>query len=147
MERTTVKDLVLEAIKNGARKPSQVGKKLAGKANRSHIYAIFADLRKKGMVVKTPDGYYVQDELPLDKPRMATKPKRKYVRTAPTKSDDLLVLGKEVLKGRQVIDRVLTENERLRNIIQEKDNTITALKIDMLDQQAVINYLEKKLLK
>lgn len=36
---------------------------------------------------------------------------------------------------------------KLQTWLLERDNTITALKIDMLDQQAVINYLEKKLLK
>ena len=36
---------------------------------------------------------------------------------------------------------------KLQTWLLERDNTITALKIDMLDQQAVINYLEKKLIK
>ena len=36
---------------------------------------------------------------------------------------------------------------KLQTWLLERDNTITALKIDMLDQQAVINYLEKKVLK
>jgi hypothetical protein len=36
---------------------------------------------------------------------------------------------------------------KLQTWVLERDNTITALKIDMLDQQAVINYLEKKLIK
>jgi len=36
---------------------------------------------------------------------------------------------------------------KLQTWLLERENTITALKIDMLDQQAVINYLEKKLLK
>lgn len=147
MERNTVRDLVLEAIKQGARKPSHVAKKLAGKANRSYIYSIFAHFRKNGMIIKTPDGYYVKGELPLDKPRMETKAKRKYTRTAPTKEESMVTLGREILKGRQALSRLVDENNRLRNVVQEKDNTITALKIDMLDQQAVINYLEKKLLK
>jgi hypothetical protein len=80
----------------------------------------------------------------------AKKPKaekRKYTRTTMTKKEGMAVLGKEVLQGRQAIDRLIAENNRLRSLIQEKDNTITALKIDMLDQQAVINYLEKKLIK
>jgi predicted DNA-binding transcriptional regulator AlpA len=73
--------------------------------------------------------------------------KRKYTRTTMTKKEGMAVLGKEVLQGRQAIDRLIAENNRLCSLIQEKDNTITALKIDMLDQQAVINYLEKKLIK
>jgi hypothetical protein len=75
------------------------------------------------------------------------KPKRKYTRTAPLKRDNMVALGREILKGRQAIDNLISENNRLRNVLQEKDNTITALKIDMLDQQAIINYLEKKLIK
>lgn len=81
------------------------------------------------------------------KPKAKTKGKRKYTRTAPTKEQSMLTLGREILKGRNAIDNLISENNRLRNVLQEKDNTITALKIDMLDQQAIINYLEKKLLK
>jgi hypothetical protein len=81
------------------------------------------------------------------KPRMETKGKRKYTRTAPTKEQSMVALGRQILQGRQVVNRLIDENNRLRNAVQEKDNTITALKIDMLDQQAIINYLEKKLYK
>ena len=81
------------------------------------------------------------------KPKAGAKAKRKYTRTAPTKHDSMVALGKQLLQGRQALDRLVSDNNRLRNAIQEKDNTITALKIDMLDQQAIINYLEKKLYK
>jgi hypothetical protein len=59
----------------------------------------------------------------------------------------MVALGRQILQGRQVVNRLINENNSLRNAVQEKDNTITALKIDMLDQQAIINYLEKKLYK
>lgn len=81
------------------------------------------------------------------KPKAETKGKRKYTHTAPTKHDSMVAMGKQILQGRQAIDRLISDNNKLRNAIQEKDNTITALKIDMLDQQAIINYLEKKLYK
>jgi hypothetical protein len=97
---------------------------------KSYAYALMAEAKKGN-----------------PKPRMATKAKRKYTRTAPTKHDSMVALGKQILQGRQALDRLVSDNNRLRNAIQEKDNTITALKIDMLDQQAIINYLEKKLYK
>jgi hypothetical protein len=97
---------------------------------KSYAYALMAEAKKGN-----------------PKPRMATKAKRKYTRTAPTKEESMVTLGREILKGRQALSRLVDENNRLRNLVQEKDNTITALKIDMLDQQAIINYLEKKLYK
>lgn len=49
------------------------------------------------------------------------------------------------------VNRIVTlfqqDIEKLQTWVLERDNTITALKIDMLDQQAIINYLEKKLIK
>lgn len=75
------------------------------------------------------------------------KDKRKYTRTAPTKRDNMVALGREILKGRNAIENLISENKSLRSVLQERDNTITALRIDMLDQQAIINYLEKKLYK
>ena len=97
---------------------------------KSYAYALMAEAKKGN-----------------PKPRMETKGKRKYTRTAPSKEESMVALGREILKGRQALSRLVDENNRLRNSVQEKDNTITALKIDMLDQQAIINYLEKKLLK
>jgi hypothetical protein len=95
------------------------------------------------MGVKKAYAYTLISEAKKAKP----KAKRKYTRTAPLKRDNMVVLGKEILKGRQAIDNLISENNRLRNVLQEQGNTITALKIDMLDQQAIINYLEKKLYK
>jgi hypothetical protein len=95
--------------------------------------------------VKKSYAYALMAEAKKDKPK--TKAKRKYTRTAPTKEQSMVALGREILKGRQALSRLVDDNNRLRNLVQEKDNTITALKIDMLDQQAIINYLEKKLYK
>jgi hypothetical protein len=97
--------------------------------------------------VKKSYAYALMAEAKKAKPKAGTKAKRKYTRTAPTKEESMVTLGREILKGRQALSRLVDENNRLRNSVQEKDNTITALKIDMLDQQAIINYLEKKLLK
>lgn len=81
------------------------------------------------------------------KTEVVAKPKRKYTKRNPSAKDNLVILGKELLKGRTALNNLLNENQKLHNLLQERDNTITALKIDMLDQQAIINYLEKKLLK
>lgn len=75
------------------------------------------------------------------------KAKRKYTRTAPTKEESMVTLGREILKGRKVVGELIDANKYLSNKVEELNNTITALKIDMLDQQAIINYLEKKLIK
>ena len=101
----------------------------------------------KTLGVKKSYAYALMAEAKKAKPRMETKGKRKYTRTAPTKEQSMVALGRQILQGRQVVNRLIDENNRLRNAVQEKDNTITALKIDMLDQQAIINYLEKKLYK
>lgn len=142
MKKVTVKELVLQAIKDGHRTTAKIHETLGGD-KRSQVYTAISKLRASGVVTKTPDGFYLSNELPLNK----TKAKRKYTRTAPTKRDNMVALGKEILKGRQAIDNLISENRKLNNLLQEQGNTITALKIDMLDQQAIINYLEKKLYK
>ena len=106
-----------------------------------------ADDLVKTFGVKKSYAYALMAEAKKAKPKAETKGKRKYTRTAPTKEQSMVALGRQILQGRQVVNRLIDENNRLRNAVQEKDNTITALKIDMLDQQAIINYLEKKLYK
>ena len=101
----------------------------------------------KTLGVKKSYAYALMAQAKKAKPKAEAKAKRKYTRTAPTKEESMVTLGREILKGRQALSRLVDDNNRLRNAIQEKDNTITALKIDMLDQQAIINYLEKKLYK
>jgi hypothetical protein len=106
-----------------------------------------ADDLVKTFGVKKSYAYALMAEAKKDKPKAEVKAKRKYTRTAPTKEQSMVALGRQILQGRQALSRLVDDNNRLRNLVQEKDNTITALKIDMLDQQAIINYLEKKLLK
>lgn len=106
-----------------------------------------ADDLVKTFGVKKSYAYALMAEAKKDKSKAETKSKRKYTRTAPTKEQSMVALGRQILQGRQALSRLVDDNNRLRNLVQEKDNTITALKIDMLDQQAIINYLEKKLLK
>jgi hypothetical protein len=142
MEKATVKELVLQAIKDGHRTPAKIHETLGGD-KRSQVYTAISKLRASGVVTKTPDGFYLSNELPLNK----TKAKRKYTRTAPNKHDSMVALGKEILKGRKVVGELIDANKYLSGKIEELNNTITALKIDMLDQQAIINYLEKKLYK
>ena len=141
MEKMTVIQQVIKAIKEGARKPAEINKIIGAKP--SQVYNALDSLRRQGVIVKGTKGYYIQEELPLNK----TKAKRTYTKRKPTLKEDMAVLGREILKGRNALANLLDENERLHTLIQERDNTITALKIDMLDQQAVINYLEKKLIK
>ena len=165
MKKSNLHADIVNVIRGGARKPAQIHKAIGGDIKRSQIYAVLDTLRKSGAVVRGVGGYYVYDELPASgarkkatpnrmatkaKPnRMATKakPNRMATKAKDTSKEDLAVLGREILKGRTAIDNLLQENQRLHNIIQEQENTITALKIDMLDQQAIINYLEKKLIK
>jgi hypothetical protein len=142
MKKVTVKELVLQAIKDGHRTTAKIHETLGGD-KRSQVYTAISKLRASGVVTKTPDGFYLSNELPLNK----TKAKRKYTRTAPTKRDNMVVLGREILKGRKVVGELIDANKYLSGKIEELNNTITALKIDMLDQQAIINYLEKKLYK
>lgn len=99
----------------------------------------------KALNVKKTYAYALLSNAKKAKPK--AKAKRKYTRTAPTKEDSMALLGREILKGRKVVGELIDANKYLSGKIEELNNTITALKIDMLDQQAIINYLEKKLLK
>lgn len=97
------------------------------------------------MGVKKAYAYKLMADAKKAKPK--AKAKRKYTRTAPTKEESMVTLGREILKGRKVVGELIDANKYLSGKIEELNNTITALKIDMLDQQAIINYLEKKLIK
>ena len=101
----------------------------------------------KALNVKKTYAYALLSNAKKAKPKAKAKAKRKYTRTAPTKEDSMALLGREILKGRKVVGELIDANKYLSGKIEELNNTITALKIDMLDQQAIINYLEKKLLK
>ena len=76
------------------------------------------------------------------------KPLRKYTKRAKKAKPntvrqydaDLALLGKVVTERDQLIDKLTAR-------IKELESNAVNLKVDMLDQQAVINYLEKKLLK
>lgn len=147
MKKSNLHTDIMNAIRGGARKPAQIHKVIGIGIKRSQIYASLEMLRNSGAVVKGTEGYYIYDELPTSSAGKKAKPNRMATKAKDTSKEDLAVLGREILKGRTAIDNLLQENQRLHNIIQEQENTITALKIDMLDQQAVINYLEKKFIK
>lgn len=107
--------------------------------------ALKAEKVAQTLGVKKAYAYTLLSNAKKAKPK--AKAKRKYTRTAPTKQDNMALLGREILKGRKVVGELIDANKYLSGKIEELNNTITALKIDMLDQQAIINYLEKKLLK
>lgn len=95
--------------------------------------------------VKKSYAYTLISDAKKAKPKV--KAKRKYTRTAPTKEESMATLGREILKGRRAVSELIDANKYLSGKVEELGNTITALRIDMLDQQAIINYLEKKLFK
>lgn len=107
--------------------------------------ALKADKVVEALGVKKAYAYALIADAKKAKPK--AKAKRKYTRTAPTKEESMVTLGREILKGRKVVGELIDANKYLSNKVEELNNTITALKIDMLDQQAIINYLEKKLIK
>lgn len=74
------------------------------------------------------------------KKKRAVKPKPRAVKPSTVRqySEDEL---------NRIVGLYQQDINTLQTWLLERDNTITALKIDMLDQQAVINYLEKKLIK
>jgi hypothetical protein len=141
MKKVTVKQQVLEQFKfGGAKLPKDIYRRLNGACGLSAIYSTFAQLRKDGLIVKTPKGYYLASELPLNKNKLTpvnksevTKPKRKYAkRKAREQKEVSSTHSLQYVKG-------------LEDRVQSLINQNTALKIDLLDQTAVINYLEKKL--
>jgi hypothetical protein len=126
--------MVLKAL---FKKPKQTPAELIKATGRSNslVYGVLKNLLKKG-VVKRDNGRYSLKEIPV-------------VDTAPAPEILLENIGGGWINSTEVHDAI-TEGQRkhidrLRSDILAKDAEILKLNIEILDQLAVINYLEKKL--
>jgi hypothetical protein len=147
MKKVTVKQQVLEQFKfGGAKLPKDIYKRLNGACGLSAIYSTFTQLRKDGLIVKTPKGYYLASQLPLNKNKLTpvnkseTYTKRKYTKRKAKETKQL-----PPTHPSQYVKSLEYKVVSLHQQVEQLNNQNTALKIDLLDQTAVINYLEKKL--
>lgn len=141
--KRTVKELVLEQFKFGVTKPSAIYKALNGFAGRASIYSAFAQLKKEGKITKTPKGYVLTPVNKSDVAYEASKgktAKRKYTKR---KAREQKEVNSEY--SLSYIKKLEFKVVELHQSVEELTAQNTALKIDLLDQTAIINYLEKKL--
>lgn len=122
MKKQPAQAVILKAL---FKKPQQTPQQLiesTGRA-RSNVYSGLAVLNRKGLVIKEGKEYSLRS------------PAKKAV-------DPAL---KVTMMQSEVIDAKTQRIEHLINQIVDNDKEILKLRIDILDQAAVVNYLEKKL--
>jgi len=122
MKKQPAQAVILKAL---FKKPQQTPQQLiesTGRA-RSNVYSGLAVLNRKGLVTKEGKEYSLRS------------PAKKAV-------DPAL---KVTMMQSEVIDAKTQRIEHLINQIVDNDKEILKLRIDILDQAAVVNYLEKKL--
>ena len=135
MKKQTARALILKTL---FKKPRQTPQQLIESTGRakSNVYSALAVLNKQGLITKEGKEYFLRS---LPKRAIDPAPKVEMKRTATE--------GWVNLSGVQskVIEAKTQRIEQLINDIVDKDKEILKLKIDILDQAAVVNYLEKKL--
>jgi len=122
MKKQPARAVILKAL---FKKPRQTPQQLiesTGRA-RSNVYSGLAVLNKQGLITKEGKEYSLRF------------PAKKAVDTA----------LKVTMMQSEVIDAKTQRIEHLINQIVDNDKEILKLRIDILDQAAVVNYLEKKL--
>jgi DNA-binding MarR family transcriptional regulator len=122
MKKQPARAVILKAL---FKKPRQTPQQLiesTGRA-RSNVYSGLAVLNKQGLITKEGKEYSLRF------------PAKKAV-------DPAL---KVTMMQSEVIDAKTQRIEHLINQIVDNDKEILKLRIDILDQAAVVNYLEKKL--
>jgi len=122
MKKQPARAVILKAL---FKKPRQTPQQLiesTGRA-RSNVYSGLAVLNKQGLITKEGKEYSLRF------------PAKKAV-------DPAL---KVTMMQSEVIDAKTQRIEHLINQIVDNDKEIIKLRIDILDQAAVVNYLEKKL--
>ena len=134
MKKQTARAVILKALLKKPRQTPQQLVESTGKV-RSNVYSALALMNKQGLVVKEGKEYILRS---LSKKDEAPAPKV-MKRTA---TEGWVNLSQVQSK---VIDAKTQRIEHLINQIVDKDKEILKLKIDILDQAAVVNYLEKKL--
>jgi DNA-binding MarR family transcriptional regulator len=135
MKKQTARAVILKAL---LKKPRQTPQQLIGSTGRakSNVYSALAVMNKQGLVVKEGKEYVLRS---ISKRAIDPAPKVEMKRIA---TEGWVNLS-EVQSN--VIDAKTRRIEQLINDIVDKDKEILKLKIDILDQAAVVNYLEKKL--
>lgn len=134
MKKQTARALILKAL---FKKPRQTPQQLIESTGRakSNVYSALVVLNKQGLITKEGKEYSLRSL-----PKKAIDPAPKVMKRTATEG---WVNLSEVQN--KVIDAKTRRIEQLINDIVDKDREILKLKIDILDQAAVVNYLEKKL--
>jgi DNA-binding MarR family transcriptional regulator len=133
MKKQTARALILKTL---FKKPRQTPQQLIDSTGRakSNVYSALAVLNKQGLVTKEGKEYSLRS------PVKTTAPAPKVMKRTATEG---WVNLSEVQS--KVIEAKTQRIEQLINDLIDKDKEILKLKIDILDQAAVVNYLEKKL--
>lgn len=133
MKKQTARAVILKALLKKSRQTPQQLIESTGRA-KSNVYSALAVLNKQGLVTKEGKEYSLQS------PVKTSAPAPKVMKRTATEG---WVNLSEVQN--KVIEAKTQRIEQLINDIVDKDKEILKLKIDILDQAAVVNYLEKKL--
>lgn len=122
MKKQTARAVILKAL---FKKPRQTPQQLIESTGRakSNVYSALAVLNKQGLITKEGKEY--------------------SLRSSAKKAVDPAL--KVTMMQSEVIDAKTQRIEHLINQIVDNDKEILKLRIDILDQAAVVNYLEKKL--
>lgn len=134
MKKQTARAVILKAL---FKKPRQTPQQLIESTGRakSNVYSALAVLNKQGLITKEGKEYSLRSSA-----KKTADPAPKVMKRTATEG---WVNLSEVQS--KVIEAKTQRIEQLINDIVDKDKEILKLKIDILDQAAVVNYLEKKL--
>lgn len=145
MKRVTIKQQIMQAIDGKTLGVKEIAKII----NRpmAQVYSAIAHLTKEKKVVKKGRGIYRDAKEQANSDFMANLSKDKKLTPVNKKAKRKAREQKEVNSEYSLsyIKKLEFKVVELHQSVEELTSQNTALKIDLLDQTAIINYLEKKL--